>query len=126
MFFVINQKRVKSLIQINFSLFFNLNLNFSFKWQVYLKCRAGGIGPSQHLAGDIREFNFFLRFESGQIDLDRRYSWIKCNNEFRGYYVMDYSAQLLLAFDEILSTNKDVSQNLYIFLYFKILLFSQS
>ena len=73
-----------------------------------MKCRAGGTWPNQHMTGNIREFTFFLRLETGQIDLDRRYSWVKCNNDFRGYYVVDYSAQLLAAFDEVLSTSKDV------------------
>ena len=90
---------------------------FSFRWQVYLKCRAGGTGPNQHMTGNIHEFTFFLSLETGQIDLDRRYSWVKCNNDFRGYYVVDYSAQLLAAFDEVLSSSKDVIFNFSNFLF---------
>lgn len=58
--------------------------------------------------GNIREFTFFLKSETGQIDLDRRYSWVKCNNDFKGYYVADYSAQLLQAFDQVLTSGTDV------------------
>ena len=75
---------------------------------VYVRCRAGGIYPDQHAAGSIREFTYFLNDKSGQIDLDRRYTWVKCNNDFKGYYVTDYSAQLFQAFDQILASNPEV------------------
>lgn len=94
---------------------FFLNQLNRFKWQIYLRCRAGGIYPNDHLSGNIREFTYFLRVESGYIDLDRHYTWVKCNNDFRGYYVLDYSAQLFAVFDEILSRNKEV---MFIYLYF--------
>lgn len=83
----------------NICLFFFLR----YRWQIYLKCRAGGTLPDQHTTGEIREFNFFLHDESGFIDLDRRYTWVKCNNDFRGYYILDYSEELFAALNQVLT-----------------------
>ena len=36
---------------------------------------------------------FFAKFAQtfkGYDDLDRRYTWIKCNKDFKGYYMTDY------------------------------------
>ena len=81
---------------------------FGYEWLIYLKCRAGGIYPNDHSGGQVREFTYFLNYEMGQIDLDRHYTWVKCNNDFRGYYVTDYSAQQFLIFDELLFKNQSV------------------
>lgn len=70
---------------------------------IYLQCRAGGVYPIDHTLGQIREFTYFLNAKSGSIELDRDYSWVKCNNEFRGYYVTEYTVEQFAAFDEVLS-----------------------
>lgn len=41
--------------------------------------------------------------------LDRRYSWVKCNENFRGYYVNDYSPDQFDAFQTILMQDMDVN-----------------
>jgi len=87
---------------------------FGFKWMIYLQCKAGGVyDPSSqgslHLSGDIKEFSFFLDDFEGVFDgLDRRYTWVKCNNEFRGFYVTDYAPSIFDAFTEILSNKIEV------------------
>jgi hypothetical protein len=87
---------------------------FGFKWMIYLQCRAGGVydqsqGPL-HLSGQIKEFSFFLdEFEGIYDGLDRRYTWVKCNNEFRGFYVTDYAQAIFDAFTNILTNKIEVS-----------------
>lgn len=67
-------------------------------WMIYLRCQAGGIYPDSHSSGDIREFSFFLRSENGEIDLERRFTWVKCNTDFKGYYTIHYSDDIDINF----------------------------
>ena len=64
-------------------------------WKIHLQCKAGGTfnaaGTStQHIAGQLVEFEYFLTSTEGSIDLSRRFTWVKCNKEFKGYYVTEY------------------------------------
>jgi hypothetical protein len=83
----------------------------SYEWLIYIQCKAGGLFPD-HLAGNVREFNFFLKERSGSIELDREYTWVKCNTDFKGYYVTDYSEQQFDIFENILLRNKTVFSQL--------------
>lgn len=82
-----------------------------YQWLIYLKCRAGGIAPTSHLSGDVREFTYFLSEQTGQIDLDRPYSWVKCNNDFKGYYVTDYSLDQFSIFTSVIVNNQSVKKS---------------
>ncbi|CAF0707260.1 unnamed protein product [Brachionus calyciflorus] len=82
-----------------------------FRWRIYLKCKAGGEingAVVNHLGGSTLEFVYFLQGINGQLDLDRRYTWIKCNTDFKGFYVTDYTNNLFDAFETILLSNRSV------------------
>jgi hypothetical protein len=85
---------------------------FGFKWPIYLKCRAGGSislnGQINHLIENSVDFNFFLNESTGSIELDSSYTWIKCNKDFRGFYVTDYPVVIYEAFNELLIENAGV------------------
>lgn len=50
---------------------------------------------------------FFLK--DGTLELNKTYSWVKCNNDFRGYYVNEYSFDLFKDLINVLNTNPSVS-----------------
>lgn len=90
---------------------------------VYLQCKAGGISPDQHLSGEIKVFNVFMNGNDGSsFQLDRKYTWVKCNTDFKGFYVTDYSAQLFSVFENILLQDKNVQSVLCLYLLFTSLL----
>ncbi|CAF0971628.1 unnamed protein product [Brachionus calyciflorus] len=66
------------------------------EWIVYLKCKVGG---------DTREFKYFLDKKQGIFELDRNFSWIKCNSDFRGYYLVNYEERNLDILNQILAYN---------------------
>ena len=68
---------------------------------------------SQHLAGTIEEFNFYLGNTSASLELNRSFSWIKCNKDFRGYFLTDYSEYNFQALEHVFTRNQTV--NLIIF-----------
>lgn len=79
-----------------------------------MQCKAGGTynpiaGLDQHLNGDITEFNYFMKDKEAFHDLDRRYTWVKCNKDFRGYYATDYSRNIFSAFTHILLNKPEVN-----------------
>ena len=97
-----------------FSLKLNINYIKSYKWLIYLQCKAGGTynpiaGLDQHLNGDISEFNYFMKDKEAFFDLDRRYTWVKCNKDFKGYYATDYSRNIFSAFTHILLNKPEVN-----------------
>ena len=57
---------------------------------MYLKCTAGG-QDSDDLGGVPKNVTFFLDKQMGEFELDRDYSWIKCNNDFKGFYITAYT-----------------------------------
>ena len=82
----------------------------SYKWLIHLQCKAGGSfvnGQNQHLQGTNLDFKYFLTGDRGQLDLDRRYTWIKCNRDFRSYYFTDYVNDMYQAFDQVLLNKPD-------------------
>ena len=60
------------------------------------------------MAGDVQEFDFYLGVESDSIELNRAFSWIKCNKDFKGYYLTDYSEINFKALEYVLSQNQSV------------------
>ena len=95
------------------------NSPFGFKWPIYLKCRAGGYinpfnGKKEHLKDGTVDFNYFLVDKEGSIELDSSYTWIKCNKDFKGYYVTDYPIEIYEAFNELLINNAGVRDSYFI------------
>lgn len=77
---------------------------------IYLQCKAGGSivgGVDQHTTGDVEEFNFFLKDSEGTKTLSRKYTWVKCNKDFRGYYITDYSDSNFNALEDVLINKPD-------------------
>jgi hypothetical protein len=59
--------------------------------------------------GDTLEFDFYLGSETGSLTLNRSYSWIKCNKNFRGYYLTSYSDYNFEAVEYVLRNSNNVS-----------------
>ncbi|CAF0936439.1 unnamed protein product [Brachionus calyciflorus] len=84
---------------------------YNYKWEIFLECKAGGEyvnGKPQHTTGSIREFEFFLANDRDHFDLDRVYTWVKCNKDFTGFYVTEYKNELFEVFESVLLENKDL------------------
>ncbi|RNA36671.1 endoplasmic reticulum aminopeptidase 2 isoform X2 [Brachionus plicatilis] len=78
---------------------------YNYKWEIYLDCQAGGefIGDqANHVQGMTTQFKFFLTGDRDFVDLDRVYTWVKCNKDFNGFYITDYRNELFEAFEAIL------------------------
>jgi hypothetical protein len=81
----------------------NIPSSYGYVWKIYLQCQVGGnfvqndldsgnYESGEHANGNFYEFDFFLTNQTGSIRLpNRKYSWIKCNRNFNGYYLTSYS-----------------------------------
>lgn len=63
---------------------------FNYTWKIYLQCYAFG-DTSNNLDGTLEPFNFYLGSKEGSKKLDKKYSWVKCNKDFKGFYLSSYS-----------------------------------
>lgn len=63
---------------------------------------------ANHIQGATKSFKFFLKNDRDFVDLDRVYTWVKCNKDFNGFYMTDYRNELFDAFETILLYNKDI------------------
>lgn len=62
-------------------------LNSSYRWQIQLRCVLGGdpVNPATN------ELNFLLLVAGTTTTISgKRFSWIKCNRDFSGFYVTNY------------------------------------
>jgi hypothetical protein len=78
-----------------------------------LQCKAGGTysaagGTTQHINGQMVEFDYFLKSNEAFIDLSRRFTWVKCNRDFKGYYVTEYLDANYEIFNFLLSNDDNV------------------
>ena len=97
---------------------------------VYLRCVAGGTegaGGDPNLVGEDVEINFFLKSINEQtVAFPRRFTWIKCNKDFRGFYLTKYSEPDFESLTDLLDTVPTVINYTYIyiaFILFKFILF---
>lgn len=74
-----------------------------------MKCIAGGIYPDNHLYGMTTKFTVFMNAKSVFTILDRDYSWVKCNENFGGFYVTDYTCDQFEVFETLLMKNQNVN-----------------
>ena len=49
----------------------------------------------------------YKNYFQGYIDLSRRFTWVKCNKDFRGYYVTDYYDNNYEVFEYLLEHNNN-------------------
>lgn len=78
---------------------------------IYLQCKAGGTivnGQPVHTQGFIEDFNYFLKESEGSINLSRVFTWVKCNKDFKGYYVTDYIESNFQALEDVLINQPSV------------------
>ncbi|CAF3811776.1 unnamed protein product [Rotaria sp. Silwood1] len=71
----------------------SLNLNQNYRWKINIKCVLGGNYPNSDTT-DIGNdtIDFILENEREERVLSgKSYSWIKCNQDFQGFYVTKYS-----------------------------------
>ncbi len=60
--------------------------------------------------GASEDFNFYLGTETGTHRLtSRKFSWIKCNKDFRGYYLTSYSEYNFFALEHVMQNTKNVN-----------------
>jgi hypothetical protein len=80
-----------------------------------LQCKAGGTYSNdtddvqQHLRGDTFEFEYLLQARDDEIELDRQYTWIKCNRNFKSFYSARYSDEIVEALATVLTYGNNVS-----------------
>ena len=88
--------------------FYNFIFLFkSYTWKIYLRCVAGGNGVS-NLAGTIVPVNFYLGSKQGTLNLPSKYSWIKCNKDFKSFYVTSYSENNVEQLIDVVNKKVDV------------------
>ena len=63
---------------------------------------------SAHLMGDTLDFEFYLGSEKGSLSLNGTYSWIKCNRNFRGYYLTTYTEYNFKAVEYVMANSNNV------------------
>ena len=74
-----------------------------------MKCTAGG-----SLSNKVRaekDFTYFLNGKNGEIELDSDYTWVKCNNDFKSFYLTNYADGDFETFSQMLETNPEVKLN---------------
>ena len=69
---------------------------------------------SQHLNGTVLDFDFYLGSSTDSVRLDRAYSWIKCNKDFRGYYLTTYSDYNFKAVEYVLQNGNQVIKSVFL------------
>jgi hypothetical protein len=80
----------------------------SYKWEIYLQCKAGGThshdpnDQEQHLKGNVLAFEYFFSTVADELELDRQYTWIQCNKNFKSFYTTSYSDDIVKALSTVL------------------------
>ena len=88
-----------------------LTINKSYTWYIYLKCQVGGAyvdGKPDALAGSVVDITYLLDKKEGSRILDAKFTWIKCNKNFKGFYTTLYDAKNFIEIENILKKNKTV------------------
>ncbi|CAF0843285.1 unnamed protein product [Didymodactylos carnosus] len=72
------------------------NLNRNFRWKINIYCTVGGIdnGTIASLTENANEplVQLLLQTENDTVSIPgKQYAWIKCNKDFNGFYVTEYS-----------------------------------
>jgi hypothetical protein len=80
----------------------------SYLWEIYLKCRVGGVFNGGDDLSQIDNFTYYLNTKSGFVVLEKKYTWIKCNTDFKGFYVSNYDVANYDKLIEVLSAKPDV------------------
>ncbi|CAF1192609.1 unnamed protein product [Adineta steineri] len=69
------------------------HLNQTYRWKIKLECLLGGHPDSDIVDVDASTIAFIFDTEhTTRIFPGKSYSWIKCNRDFTGYYVTEYSS----------------------------------
>ncbi|CAF1112484.1 unnamed protein product [Adineta ricciae] len=67
------------------------NLTSDYRWKINIQCVLGGNSSDVVIANGT--INFLLETEEENIYLPEQfYTWIKCNRDFQGFYVTNYSS----------------------------------
>lgn len=65
------------------------HLDENYRWKINIQCT---LGSNDNLDIDNQTINFILDTEQEiQTISEKNYSWIKCNRDFQGFYVTEYS-----------------------------------
>lgn len=66
---------------------------YNYRWMIYLQCTK--VRKSEDDSYAVEPFEYFLTtsMETGQLDLEGKYDWVKCNRHFDGFYATDYSEE---------------------------------
>ena len=70
------------------------NLNSTYRWKIHLRCVLGGNYPNDdttNVDGGTIELMFDGE-QTSQILNGQTFSWIKCNQDFQGFYVAQYTS----------------------------------
>jgi hypothetical protein len=100
------------------------NLTNDYRWKISIQCVLGGNYSDSDLVNigdDTIDFILETEHESQYLP-GKYYTWIKCNRDFQGFYVTEYSSELSSSwkrFSSVLEAHPIVNLNMkLIFLYF--------
>jgi hypothetical protein len=79
---------------------FNFNIK-SYQWPIYLRCKAGGTASSP-TGGLVVPFDYLLNNKMGTAQLNGVFNWVKCNNDFKSYYITEYTNSQFETFEQVL------------------------
>lgn len=73
-------------------------LNNDYRWKISVQCVLGENASDSNLIGQSNEtIDFFLETQhETQYFPEKLYTWIKCNRDFQGFYVTEYTSTLAL------------------------------
>jgi hypothetical protein len=81
--------------------------NRSYLWAIYLRCKAGGTANSP-TGGQVVPFDYLLTTKSGSAQLNGQFNWVKCNNDFKGFYMTNYTDSQFQTFEQVILASRDV------------------
>jgi glutamyl aminopeptidase len=101
------------------------NLTSNYRWKINIQCVLGGNSSET----DTIEFILETERET-QVLAGKFYTWIKCNRDFQGFYVTNYSSDLTTVsawqrFASILEAQPNVNliKKKFLFLFFNLVFF---
>ena len=100
------------------------NLTNDYRWKISIQCVLGGNHSNSEI--DNNTIDFILETEQESQYLPGKfYTWIKCNRDFQGFYVTQYSSESSSSwqhFSSVLEAQPIVSL-IFVFCWFKFFCF---
>jgi hypothetical protein len=77
-------------------------------WPTYIRCKAGGDGTGP-TGGTIQPFDFLMGTKTGTTQITGVFDWVKCNLDFKAYYMSNYDSSQFESFEAVLAAAPNVN-----------------